>query len=157
MSPIAYIPRSRELYAGYPPYRWVVNEDVPWTPLTKPLRECKVALMSSGRVYHEDQPPFFSKDDTSYREISRDVALEDLRVAHFGYLTEDAKKDPNCVFPIKRMRELEEEGIIGELADPAYTSMGGVYSARRVREELAPRIVERLTQDKVDLFYLVPA
>ena len=52
---------------------------------------------------------------------------------------------------------MEAEGIIGELADPAYSSMGGVYSARRVREELAPRIVQVLKEKKVDVFYLVPA
>ena len=157
MSPIAYIPRTREMYAGYPPYRWVVNEDVPWTPLTKPLNRCKVALISSGGVHHKDQPPFNTKDDTSHREIPKDVALQDLRIAHFGYLTEDARKDPNCVFPIERMRELAAAGVIGELADPAYTFMGGIYSARRVREDLAPRMVERLKQNNVDVFYLVSA
>ena len=45
--PVAYIPRTRELYNAYTPYRWVMNEEPPpWTPLKKPLAECKVALMS---------------------------------------------------------------------------------------------------------------
>ena len=159
MSPIAYIPRTREMYPKDPPYRWVFspNEDVPWTPLTRPLRQSKVALISSGGVHHKHQPPFHTRDDASYREISKNVAVEDLRIAHFGYNTEDARKDPNCVFPIERMRELEAEGVIGELADPAYTFMGGIYSARRVMEELAPRLIERLKQNDVDVFYLVPA
>ena len=87
----------------------------------------------------------------------RTFSVDDLRISHFGYLTEDAKMDPNCVFPIERLRELEAEGIIGELADPAYTAMGGVYSARRVREDLAPRIVERILQSRADILYLVPA
>ena len=113
--------------------------------------------MSSGGVHNRDQRPFHSKDDTSYREIAKDVSVDDLRISHFGYLTEDAKRDPNCVFPIERLRELEAEGIIGELADPAYTAMGGVYSARRVREDLAPRIVERILQSRADILYLVPA
>ena len=156
MAPIDYIPRTRELYADYPPYRWVVNEDVPWTPLAKPLDRCRVALVSTGGVHHKDQPPFHTRDDTSHREIPRDVPVEELRVAHFGYRTEDATSDPNCVFPIERMRELEAEGVIGEFADPAYSAMGGIYSARRVREELAPRLIERLTQQRVDVLYLVP-
>ena len=49
------------------------------------------------------------------------------------------------------------EGVIGELADPAYSFMGGIYSARKVREELAPRIVDELKRAHVDAFYLVPA
>ena len=157
MSPIAYIPRTREMYPDYPPYRWVVNEDVPWTPLAKPLSQCKVALISSGGVYHVDQPPFHLRDDTSYREISKSVAVEELRVAHFGYRTEDVVEDPNCVFPIERMRELEAEGVIGELADPVYSFMGGIYSARKVWQDLAPRLVERLKGDNLDVLYLVPA
>ena len=157
MPPVPYIPRTREMYADYPPYRWVVNEDVPWTPLNKPLSRCKVALISSGGVYRKDQPPFHQKDDTSHREIPKDVSVDDLRISHFGYRTEDARKDPNCVFPIERMRELEADGVIGELADPTYTTMGGIYSARRVREELAVRLVERLKQNTVDVAYLVPA
>ena len=157
MSPIAYIPRTRELYADYPLYRWVVNEDVPWTPLTKPLTLCRVALISSGGVHHKDQAPFHTKDDTSYREISRDVSADELRVSHFGYRTEDARKDPNCVFPVERLRELASEGMFGELADTAYSFMGGIYSARKVRQELVPPIIERLRRDHVDVLYLVPA
>ncbi len=157
MCPIDYIPRTRELYAGFSPYRCVVNEDVPWAPLNKPLNRCRLALMSSGGVHHRDQQPFHSKDDTSYREIAKDVSADDLRISHFGYRTEDAKRDPNCVFPIERLRELEAEGTIGELADPAYTAMGGVYSARRVREELAPRIVAEILHSGADILYLVPA
>lgn len=157
MSPIAYIPRTREMYSDYRPYRWVVNEDVPWTPLTKPLNRCKVALISSGGLYQRDQPPFHTKDDTSYREISRDVDVKELRVAHFGYRTEDARKDPNCVFPTERLREMESDGVIGELADPTYSCMGGIYSTRRVREELVPDLVARLQQNEVDVCYLVPA
>ena len=55
------------------------------------------------------------------------------------------------------MRELESEGAIGELAGPAYSFMGGIYSARKVRDELAPKIVSELERAHVDAFYLVPA
>ncbi len=157
MSPIAYIPRTREMYPDHTPYRWVVNESVPWTPLAKPLNQCKVALITSGGVHHKDQEPFHTRDDTSHREIPKGVAVEDLRISHFGYRTENAVKDPNCVFPIDPMRELEAEGTIGQLADPAYSFMGGIYSTRRVQEEVAPRFVQMLKDDSIDVFYLVPA
>ena len=55
------------------------------------------------------------------------------------------------------MRELEADGMIGELADPAYSFMGGIYSARKVREELAPKIADELKKAHIDAFYLVPA
>ena len=156
MSPIAYIPRTREMYADKAPYRWVVNDGAPWTPLAKPVDRCKVALLSSGGVHCADQPPFHYRDDTSMRMVPKDARVEDLRVSHFGYRTEDAAADPNCVFPLQRMREMEAEGVIGELADPAYTCMGGIYSARRVRKELAPVVVESAARAGVDLFFMVP-
>jgi len=35
--------------------------------------------------------------------------------------------------------------------------MGGIYSARKVRDELAPRIADELKKARIDAFYLVPA
>jgi hypothetical protein len=34
--------------------------------------------------------------------------------------------------------------------------MGGIYSARRVRDELAPALADRLQNDEVDAALLVP-
>jgi len=157
--PVDYIPRTSELYAPLPPYRWSDQRGlpVPWTPLTKPLSECRVALASSGGVHVDGQEPFHFKDDTSLRVIPRDVDTAALRVAHFGYPTADAENDPNCVFPLERLREMEADGTIGEVSPRAFTFMGGIYSQRRVMEELVPAIVEKLKEDEVDLFYLVPA
>jgi D-proline reductase (dithiol) PrdB len=60
------------------------------------------------------------------------------------------------VFPIDTLRWLVREGLIGALADHAYTFMGGIYSSRRVREELAPQLTARLLAEKVDVALLVP-
>lgn len=154
--PIAYIPRTRELYSSYAPYRWVVNETAPWTPLKKPLKSCKLALIGSGGILYRDQPRFHG-DDTSYRRIPKAAQPSDLNIWHFGYPTTDAQADPNCVFPLERLRELEAAGVIGELSDPAFSFMGGIYSSRKVREELAPKIIEELKEARIDAFYLVPA
>jgi D-proline reductase (dithiol) PrdB len=155
--PVAYIPRTRELYSNYAPYRWVFNSgDPPWTPLTKPLRECKVALIGSGGILYRDQPRFH-REDTSYRLIPKEAAQNDLSVWHFGYRTADAEADHNCVFPLRAMRQLQTEGVIAEFSDPAYSFMGGIYSARKVRHELAPAIVSELKQAHADALFLVPA
>lgn len=157
--PIDYIPRTRELYDPLPPYRWTDNRalSVPWTPLAKPLAECRVALGASGGVYVAGQEPFHFRDDTSMRVVPSATRTPDLRVAHFGYPTHDAELDPNCVFPLERMRELEADGTIGELSPRAFTWMGGIYSQRRVVDELIPQIVSAVKEDDVDLFYIVPA
>jgi D-proline reductase (dithiol) PrdB len=154
---IKYISRTRNLYSSHSAYRWAENADAPWTPLAKPLNRCRVALASSAGIYLKGQTPFHTKDDTSIREIPKDALASDFSVNHFGYRMDGAERDPNCVFPLEQLRKLEAEGFIGELAETAYTFMGGIYSARRVREELSPQLVERALSAEIDLFYLVPA
>jgi hypothetical protein len=78
--PVEYIPRTRELYESYTPYRWVENHDTPpWTPLTKPIAKCKLALMSSGGILYRDQPRFH-REDTSYRLITKDASKAELEI-----------------------------------------------------------------------------
>ena len=156
--PVAYIERTRELYSDFKPYRWVdnSNQPIPFTPLTKPLSECRIALISSGGMMYRDQPRFH-REDASYRRIPKNARREDLSVWHFGYPTRDAELDPNCVLPLEPMRELEAAREIGALVDPVFSFMGGVYSARKIRDELAPQILDELRRAHADAFFLVPA
>ena len=159
MPPVEYMTRIRDNYAklGYKPYQWVTNnEPPPWQLLRKPLSECRLGLIASGGIYVTGQVAFHFKDDISFRAIPKDVKTTDLRTAHFAYDQTDARQDPNVVFPIDTLRRLVQEGLIGALADHAYTFMGGIYSSRRVREELAPQLTARLLAEKVDVALLVP-
>ncbi len=159
MEPVEYIPRIRQQYSklGYATYQWVINtQPPPWHPVSKPLARSRLALIASGGIYASGQVAFHHKDDTSFRAIPKTVRTQDLRITHFAYDKTDARSDPNVVFPIDTLRALAAEGFIGELAAHAYTFMGGIYSARRVQNELAPRITERLLAERADLALLVP-
>lgn len=158
-APVKYIERIQEKYAdlGFDGYNWVVNQEPPpWQPLQTPLSQCRIGLIASGGIYIAGQKAFHYKDDTSFRVIPKDVQTSDLRVTHFAYDFTNARQDPNVVFPIDTLRTLEQEGVIGELADAAYTFMGGIYSARRVQKELAPQLTERLLTAQVDVALFVP-
>jgi D-proline reductase (dithiol) PrdB len=159
-APVAYITRIRENYArlGYKPYAWVDNatNPPPWTPLEKPLSECRLGLVASGGIYVTGQIAFHWRDDTTFREIATDVRTEDLRATHFAYDLSDARRDPNVVFPIDTLRRLVAEGLVGALARHALTFMGGIYSARKVAVDLAPKITERLIAAKLDAVLMVP-
>jgi D-proline reductase (dithiol) PrdB len=157
---VPYITRIRENYArlGYKAYAWVDNSQSPppWTPLEKPLSGCRLGLVGSGGIYVSGQVAFHWRDDTTFREVPTDVRTEDLRATHFAYDLTDARRDPNVVFPIDTLRRLVADRVVGALARCAFTFMGGIYSARRVAEELAPKITERLVGKKVDAALLVP-
>jgi D-proline reductase (dithiol) PrdB len=159
VGPVEYIPRIRDNYArlGYRPYDWAIRADPPpWTPLSKPLSQCRLGLAASGGIYAAGQVAFHYKDDCSLREIPTDVDAKDLRATHFAYDLADARKDPNVVFPIDPLRRLVREGFLGSLAARFHTFMGGIYSARRVSEELAPALNARFREDGVDAVLLVP-
>ena len=160
MEPIDYIQRTRDQYdaLGYPAYRWVENNTPPpFVPLARPLTDCRVGLVASGGIYQLGQTAFHFKDDLSFRAIDVDVAPEALRVSHFAYDTEDARSDINVVFPYQTLKDLAQLGRIGSLARYAYTFMGGIYSARKVRDVLAPALTDQLIRDEVDVAIMVPA
>jgi D-proline reductase (dithiol) PrdB len=157
--PVRYIDRTREQYdsLGYGSYAWVHEPDAPpFVPLARPLADTRLGLVASGGVYAVGQTAFTFKDDTTYRAIATDVDTSTLRTTHFAYDLTDARADVNCVFPLDTLRALVADGTVGSLAPSFLTCMGGIYSARRVREELAPAIVQRCLDDGVEALLLVP-
>ena len=156
--PVDYIERTRDLYAGlgYGSYRWVTNAEAPWTPLRKPLRDSRVALVASGGIYAHGQVAFHYHDDTSLRVIAADTPASELRITHFAYDMTDARGDPAVVFPLDTLRSVAADGLIASVSRNAYSLMGGIYSARKVGELVAPAIAERLLKDEVDLALFVP-
>jgi len=157
---VPYMDRTRRLYASQRPYEWLVHDretaPPPWTPIEGSLEGKRVALISSGGVYHVEQEPFHFRNDVSHREIPIDTPATDLRVAHFGYDTSDAKRDPACVLPLRALSDLAAAGEIGSVVDRALSFMGGIYSQRLVREEVAPRFRDFVLGERADLVLLVP-
>ena len=156
---VDYIDITQRSYEalGYQAYRWASNPPPEQlTRLSKPLGECTVALLASGGVYRHGDVGFTHKDDTTHREIPADTPVEQLRVTHFAYDQTNAQKDPNVVFPLAALRQLADEGVIGGIADQALTFMGGIYSQRRLGEELIPTLVERVHELGADVALLVP-
>ena len=61
--PLAYLNRIREYYLalGYKaPYRWASFDDVPFCPLSKPVNEASIAIITTAALYQPgkgDQGP----------------------------------------------------------------------------------------------------
>jgi len=157
--PVRYIDRTRAQYGalGYGEYAWVHETGAPpFTPLGKPIAESRLGVVASGGIYVHGQTAFTFKDDTTYRAIPATIDSSELRATHFAYDLTDARRDINCVLPVDTLRGLVDEGAVGSLAPSLLTCMGGIYSSRRVREELAPALVQRCLDDGVQVLLLVP-
>ena len=137
------------------------SEHAPWTAVTKPLADMTIAVVTTAGVHHRDQEPFVMRDpdgDPVFRIIDNTRPLSTLMITHDYYDHKDADRDINIVFPVERLREFAEEGIIGRLADRHYSFMGhitGRYIAALIDHE-APRVAKRLRKDKVDAVILTP-
>ena len=157
--PVRYIDRTRAQYEalGYATYDWAHNPEAPtMASLSRPLSDLRLGLIATGGIYAEAQTAFTFKDDVTYRAIPSDTPTATLRATHFAYDLEPAQNDPNVVFPIDTMRGLVADGTVGAVADDLLTFMGGIYSTRRVTEELIPTIVDEVAAMEVDLVLLVP-
>jgi len=138
-----------------------VNEDVPWTPVGRPLEQCRVALVTTAGVHHRDQTPFDMRDpdgDPSFREIDASRPVSDLTITHDYYDHSDADRDINIVFPVERLLEMQAEGVIGRASDIHYGFMGHI-TGRHVAtlvELSAPEVARRLRDQAVDIVLLTP-
>lgn len=162
MEPVKYVDLLNERYSrqGFPPYKWTINTDAPFTVPTKPLSECRVSMLTSGGVSHCSMPSWNPDATNDFRldEVDSGATATDFAVNDSYYDTADATKDVNCVFPIDRMRELAVDGVIGTVADRLWSGfMGRIYSRTTVVEQSAPALAAELHDDDVDLFLLVPA
>lgn len=129
--------------------------DIPWTPLRRPLAQATIAVVSTGGVHLCSDTPFDLKSDASFRIIPRTARPTDLCITHEHYDRRDAARDPNLIFPLERLLELEAEGIVGHVADAHF----GFGFTTDPLDLLAPgrEVGELLAQAGVDLALLVPA
>jgi len=125
--------------------------------MTKPLSQARIGVLTTSGAYVLGQTAFHYKDDTSVRAIPKTTPKEAIRFSHIteNYL-EDPRRDPDCILPLTALRRLENEGVIGEMASEALSCMGGIYSQRRVREELIPDLAGRFEAQSVDAVLLIP-
>lgn len=137
---------------------FVPNDELYWTPLAKPLKDCTVALVSSTGVHLKSQEPFDLLEplgDPTIREIPGDVDSAELMASHAHVDTVPANEDINCVFPIDRLREFAEAGRIARVAPTHYGIMGFCPPVERMRDEVGTQIARQLHQEGVDAALLV--
>ena len=138
-----------------PQLKRLAQGPIPWTPLSKPVAECTVVLISTGGVHLRTDAPFHLNSDSTYRVIPKNAQPGELAISHQAYDRTDALRDINLIFPIERLRELEAERVIGRLTENHY-GFGLMGSARRLMPSIQ-EVARRIKKSGVDLALLVPA
>lgn len=142
-------------------YTWRRIDPIPWTPLRKPLHECRVALISSAGFVLPAQTPFdlsIRGGDPVFREIPYDVDMSVLVDTHRSKSFDHTgmHQDPNLVFPIDRIKELVKSGRIGSVNHRHISFMGSITAPGRLIKYTAPEAARLLAEDAVDVVLLFP-
>jgi Glycine/sarcosine/betaine reductase selenoprotein B (GRDB) len=163
--PIPYMARTRAFYQalGYAePYRWAHFVDVPFAPLAKPLRDCRIGLVTTAVPYDPargEQGP--SAPYNAAAKFHRAYALSiegnpDVRIAHVTYdRTHTTAEDANSWFPLAQLKRAAAAGRIAGVS-PRFYGAPTTRSQRSTLERDAPDILAFMREDKVDTAVLVP-
>lgn len=131
---------------------------VPYTPVTRPLSEMTIAIVSTAGVHLKGQDPFNTAGDESWRELPGSVNTADLTITHGApqehYDRAQALADMNVIFPIDRLRELQAKGVIGAVAGKHLTLMGYSLRLQRYYNETAPAVAKEIERSPVDAVLL---
>ena len=152
---VPYMERTRLYYRalGYQSdYQWAHFDDTPFTPLGKPLQQCRLAIVTTampdtpeGREHRQvyslpSLPPpasMYTDDLAWHREVTH-------------------TDDVGSFLPVEQMHYLaEEEGLFAGLSRHVHC-LPTEYSQRKTLEQDAPEILKRLREDQADIALLVP-
>jgi D-proline reductase (dithiol) PrdB len=124
MGDLSEFPLKYKLFLKVYPWRRI--DPVPWTALKKPLKDSRLALVSSAGFIKPGQEPFDESirgGDYSFREIPSDTDVS---------------------------------GRIGSLNQRHLSFMGSITAPGRLVKKTAPVAVRKLVEDGVDIALLMP-
>ncbi len=129
-------------------------ETTPWVE-AKPLAESKIAIISTAGLHRQEDSPFVPGAG-DYRIIPDDTDTATLMMSHLStnFDRTGFYQDVNTAFPIDRLHELVDEGIVGSAASRHFSFMGA--TPPNVMEPVARDLAGLLKQDGVDAVVLVP-
>jgi hypothetical protein len=153
---VRYIDKTRDYYRGEgyeKDYQWARFEEIPFTPLTKPLSQCRLGLVTTAEVSVRDAevPDNLARDVYA---LSIDTPIDRLysrKASYDKYAT--TLEDVNAFLPITPLRGLAAEGRIAGLAS-RFQVVYSNYSQRRSLEIDAPEVLRQCREDGVDAVLL---
>ena len=164
-TPVPYMQRLRDYYLalGYGnPYRWAQYAGTPFAPLTKPLTESRLALITTAAPFKEgagDQGPgaVYNAAAKFYEVYSAPSNSDDfLGISHLGY---DRKyttaEDVNSFFPMPALEQAVATGRLGAIAPRFYGTPTNRSQVTTIQQDCAD-IFALCQADEVDVALLVP-
>lgn len=127
-------------------------------PPVKDMKHAKIALVTSGGIVPKGNPDRIESSSASkYGKYDiagvMDLTAETYETAHGGYDPTYANTDADRVLPVDVLRDLEKEGVIGELHRYFYTTTGNGTSVANAKK-FASTFAQELVKDGVQAVVL---
>ncbi len=144
----------------YPGSMITKNDAVPLAPLRVPLERARLTFVSTSGVQPKGTLPFdvvHPIGDYSFRAVRSDSTPADLEIHQLKYPTDGAHRDLNVIFPIERLQELRDEGVVGALTDSFFSFIGYNMDPDLLERTLAEDLAQAVQDQQADLALLSPA
>jgi len=163
-APLSYMARTRAYYLalGYDnPFQWAHFDDVPFTPLPKPLDQCRVAIVTTAAPYQPDKgdqgPGAPYNADAKFYEVYALPAdpPPDLRISHIAIdRAHTTAEDSGSYLPLRALASAAQQGRIAEAAPRVF----GLPTNRSISATLrdAGVVLALCKADMIDAVILVP-
>ena len=120
---------------------------VPMPAAVKNMKSAKVMLITDGGLVPKGNPDKIQGSAaTRWGAYSikncDDLKAENYEISHGGYDPQFVRQDPDRLVPLDVMRELQKEGVIGELCDEFVSTSGlanPLSNTRRMGREMATK------------------
>ena len=134
-------------------------DKVPPCPALDTLRGKKVAIVTSGGIVPHGNPDHIESSSATkwgkYSIEGMQTALkEDWITVHGGYDRQFITEDPNLVLGLDVFRDLEREGVFGELL-PYFCTTVGTGTSTNNAKRFALEFLPFLQADKVDAVVVI--
>ena len=124
-----------------------------FTPVPMPmplgdLKKAKVMLITDGGLVPKGNPDRIQGSAATRWGLYQihghdDLRSEDYEISHGGYDPQFVRQDPDRLVPLDVMRQLEKEGVIGELCNEFISTSGlanPLSNTRRMGREMAEKV-----------------
>ncbi len=129
-------------------------------PLRRPLREARLSFVSTSGVQPKGTLPFdvvHPIGDYTFRRVPSDSAPAHLEIHQLKYPTDGAHRDLNVIFPIERLQELQDEGVVGALTPNLFSFIGYNMDPGLLERTLAEDLAQAVADEQPDLVLLSAA
>lgn len=129
--------------------------------MSKSLAASRLALVSSCGVHLKTEPPLdvcHPFGDFRFSRVPSAARHQDLIIHQLKYPHDDADLDINVIFPIKRLQELCQEGILAGLTPNFFSFIGYNMHPEKFERTVAAGIAEAVVeQERADCVLLAAA